>query len=302
MPVDPLSRYSGFNKKQRNVLDSAFDVLETEGGGSPEPSNFWTPLNMSTPVDALFDPSTDSTLSLVAGSRLVNTVSPMSGAMGGTATNLICNQADPAFGLQTSLWFPGASGSKLAVTGAGNIGRNKSAITLFLMGRFLTETFTAANTGTALIYVGTPTPDASRASLARSNTVANGLRLPARRLDADTPASADVGGNLGSCPWFAWVEYDYANAVRRLYINDVLIDTAAILTAGNTSDTASEAVNFGMASTTSLATFSMHLGGIHGGIISTADRNRMFGWALHRAGLAELLPSDHPYKASAPTT
>lgn len=63
-----------------------------------------------------------------------------------------------------------------------------------------------------------------------------------------------------------------------------------------------DAVNFGIASTTSLATFSMHIGGVHGGLISTADRNKMFGWALHRAGLAELLPAAHPYKASAPTT
>lgn len=303
MSIEPLGRYSGFNRKQRTCLDGVFDELEAGLGSGPEPEvNLWTPANLSTPIDALFDPTTDSTLTLAAGTRVVTTISPMAGAITATATNLICNPCDPAFGLQTSLWFPGASGSKLALSGAGNIGRNKSAITIFLMGRFLTETLSAGNTGTAMAYVGTPTPDSVRAALARSSTVPNGLRCTARRNDGDAASGVDLGGNLGSCPWFAWVEFDYANATRRLYVNDTLVDSSAMLTAGNTSDTASDAVNFGIASTTSLATFSMHIGGVHGGLISTADRNKMFGWALHRAGLAELLPAAHPYKASAPTT
>jgi YD repeat-containing protein len=271
------------------------------------PSGTWELADLTNPPEVWFDADVDAALVTTAnaGSNVVTAMvsqfnaGTYSGTPGGTG--LIWQRVNPKFSGRGSVYFPGTTNNRLTVTGGTALGQNVAGLTLIILCAFRNDSVTLANAGAGIIYVGTPTPDSSRAALLKSSSVNNMARATGRKADADAADGNDFGGNAGTMPVLYIVEFDYAGAAKRAWENgEQTLNDTAFQTPGTSANTASDLVCFGSASTGFWGEFEMQCGGIAQRVYATGDRQKIEGRIMHDNGIAHLLPVGHPYRDAPP--
>lgn len=131
----------------------------------------------------------------------------------------------------------------------------------------------------------------------------NKPRIQASRLDGGIAGvlSAAVTSTAYSMRLF---HVDFSTGVGSIYVNGTLaISNAALVDAGNTSNTAAAApLSIGAFNTGILAAdVDLASIAIDKTALAAGDIARLFGWAAHKYGLTASLPAGHPYKTVAPT-
>jgi hypothetical protein len=145
--------------------------------------------------------------------------------------------------------------------------------------------------------------------LLRSGTT-NAWQLTVRRLDGDSAST--IIGAIAEVDKDVIVEglakFSASGSTARLFINTVTQpNPLSEPTSGTTSsDTASQLDRIGSdgTGTTNVAGrlyLDVRVYGSAGAMLTVSDQQKIQGWAAHKYGFVNLLPSDHPYKLSAPT-
>lgn len=294
------------NRRPLVVVDGRVRELPVGDTLSPDlvdNSGSWSLANLATPPAVWLDPTVQSTVSTPLGSAVLTSIAsqfnPAYVATNGGAVNLI--RACSAFGGLPALAFPGTGNSWLTVGGANGIGRAKTALTLIAL-----AVLTQSATQRALMHVGSPTADATRASILTSSATGTVLRYTARRLDAVAAAGSDVGGAQGVFPlsggaFLIIASFNYATGQALCRVNGEQVHAIdPFLTTGPTSDTDSDLVRIGSASTSFLAPMLLQCCGIADVAYSTADHERIEGFLLHRARAEALMPAGHTYRNAPP--
>lgn len=274
---------------------------------SGPPAGTWQLSDLANPPEVWFDASVDAALvtTTVAAGNVVATVASLfnAGTYVGTAggASMIWQRANPKFNLRGSLYFPGTSPNRLTVTGGNALAQDVAGFTEIILLAFRNDSASLTNGGAGIIYVGTPTPDASRAALLKSSTTNNTIRITGRKADGGSASGNDVGGNAGTTPQLYIAEFDYAIGAKRLRINGAYeLNDPAFFTPGNSANTPSDLVCFGSASTGFWGEFEMQCGGMAKRIYSLADIEKIEGLIMHDNGIAHLLPVGHPYRDNPP--
>lgn len=124
-----------------------------------------------------------------------------------------------------------------------------------------------------------------------------------RRLDSDTNQAASDSVNHGT-DWLVMVGVnDYANAKSTLSVNGVTTVLGSFQTVGNTSATNGSQVSIGHAGDGSAQAFGDYAEVVYfQGALSDSDRQKLEGYLAWGWGLADSLPSSHPYKSAPPPT
>lgn len=295
------------------ALDNGLDPEITEAqwlesfGGLP-PTLAWGPEDLGTPPELWIDADDPSLYTLTANSRVIAALNSKfnAGTMTMTPLSIMLQMKAVPFNGRRAFAFPGTGGNgKITFTGsAANLGRNKSQMTLFVLGRFLTDSTTTTGGGVPLIYLGTPSADTVRTNIARSSVQANILRYGGRRNDGDTFAGLDVGGNMGSSVFMCIAEFDYLNTTTRMRINGVEAhERTDFLTAGSTSNTAPNYNGIGSSSAGGTTTpWEMNCAGVAERLYTEAEIEKIEGFFAWKLRMAELLPDAHPYRNEPPTT
>lgn len=191
-------------------------------------------------------------------------------------------------------------------SGAGDLFRNTGAGWCFSVIR--KRGTDGAGVFRASMYAPQSTSGATRFQSAVGSTAnSNANILFVRRLDADATTSLVGSSTVGS--WIIRCDLmDWSNGDGFVYINGSLdAQNLSLTSSGNTSNTAAfnNRVTIGAdASTTTPASFAdidaaCYLMG-SGSLPSTADRERLEGWAAWKLGLVSSLPIGHPYKSAPP--
>lgn len=138
---------------------------------------------------------------------------------------------------------------------------------------------------------------------------ANRIGMGVRRLDSDPYAYYGAASPHASGSWvMALGLVNYADRTVSLWINGALdtVHTGAFSGSGTSSNTDSARARLGSnTAVTSLPSFDgdgrVAMAGV--GLLSSSEIDKLFGWAAWdepSLGLADLLPSGHPYKSVAP--
>lgn len=130
----------------------------------------------------------------------------------------------------------------------------------------------------------------------------NKARILARRLNGDTSKQLGSGVEVGT-DWTATMySVQWTTGTGTIIVNGNIVETGNVSSSGNTSGGASDtAIYLGSEGETSFADIDIACFLLGSGTIpSAADTDRLFGYYLNRYGLADLLPSGHPYRYSPP--
>lgn len=163
---------------------------------------------------------------------------------------------------------------------------------------------TSAATRKEIFLVSTNTAGVARATILAGAT-ASKAGLGGRRLDADSVQLLASTNNVSTTAFQIHVgEFDWTNSNAAIYIDGTQDgSTTTFQTDGSTSNTGSNRIAIGAASNSGNNPMP---GDIAEAIvvendITTATRQKLEGYLAHKWGLVSSLPSDHPYKSSAPT-
>jgi hypothetical protein len=180
------------------------------------------------------------------------------------------------------------------------LGRNAGALCYF----FAASTANVAITSFAPLFDLNNSTGPDRASVYIRSSV---IEAGGRRLDADSFQSHTNGTPSNNTAYLGSVLYNYSSAALSIGFNGSALTSrgGGFQTAGNTSDTSSNAIRIG-ASTDTGGGGSFYNGYIAEFIAtrtvpSAGDRQRIEGYLAHKWGLTANLPSDHPYKTVGPT-
>src|SRR5690606_32498736 len=133
---------------------------------------------------------------------------------------------------------------------------------------------------------------------------ANRVGLNIRRLDADSAYSLNSDNSVGTSATIALISIDYVAQKAEVIVNGVVKSATGILTAGVTSNTDAFYGHLIGAERPNLGFFSGDVAEIimgTGDLPTSAEIDKLFGWAAHKYGLVDNLPLDHPYKLREPT-
>jgi hypothetical protein len=283
-------------------------VWEQIGGGGAAPGpTLWTPANLSPVASIWLDTSCDRVVKSGV-SRLVSRTSTPHLFQRLAGENPALSRA----GQVESIRFDSASlGSRLASDEGAvrNLSRACSYAAVLAVYR-LTATGTVQR---CLLSMTTATGGSSRfvALLGGDSPNNNRPGLIVRRLDADGAStlfdSADRGVGWQLVLW----EMNYGSRLGRIWRNgEVSVSNATLTTAGETSDTQSNAAIGLGAFVTDISGTALHIADADLAALvarfgttalSTDDVDRLFGWAAHAYSLTGLLPSAHPFKTTPPT-
>lgn len=185
------------------------------------------------------------------------------------------------------------------VKAAGNLAHGLS---IFTVSATVTDQGTSDAGTVASITIGTSN-SSTRCQVARGFVAVNGIYTGGRRLDTDTNANTSDSVNYGTGYRIAGGVNDYLNRRSTLYVDGAQVaQNTTFQTIGYTS--ATDAQFFLVGGTG--AGFNPHRGRtaevvLCRGVLPNDDRQKLEGYLAHRWGLAAQLPSNHPYKAAAPT-
>jgi hypothetical protein len=293
-----------------SALDAGFEGTEAEWlqsfGGLPVTLS-WGIEDLASPPDVWIDADDPTLYTTTDFSRSIATMQSKfnSGTISLVPSSVTLQGKSIPFNGRRAFSMPGTSGAgKISIEGSAGLalGKNASSIVLIMLGRFLTDGTGTTGGGIPLIYLGTPTADFVRASLARSSTNAQILRSSGRKNDGDSASGSDVGGHQGSTPWLAVVEFDLVNAQRRMRINGKATTPLSYFTAGTTSTTNALWNGIGSSSAGGTTTpFEFNKAGIKIGAYTLAELEKiegMIAWSVRMPDL--LLDSAHPYRNAPP--
>lgn len=276
------------------------------GGAAPTPS-LWTPASLSPGPSIWIDGECERTLRTGVERVVSRTSTPhVFRRISGDAPGLLLSAQREGIEFSPS---HGLGGSRLSCDEGDcrNLTRAASYGALFavyqktssdMVQRCLFSATTATGGSSRFVcLIGGDSPSSNRPGLI------------VRRLDADSSGvlfdSSDRGTGWQMVLW----EMTWSSGRGRIWRNGaVSVENASQTTAGSTSDTQSAAAVGLGAFVTDIsalhhadALVASVVGRFGSTALSTDDIDRLFGWAAHAYGLADLLPSGHPYKTSAPT-
>lgn len=119
-----------------------------------------------------------------------------------------------------------------------------------------------------------------------------------------TTTTTEVTGSVARLDTWSLVlaEARYNDGTLALYVNGDIdgINSSAFGGAGLTEDIAWTSLTVGAANTAEFYTGNIHLLLGNDGLLTSIQRDKLFGWAAHAFGMASLLPVDHPYRDNPP--
>lgn len=127
-----------------------------------------------------------------------------------------------------------------------------------------------------------------------------------RRLDSEAYSGASMPNSvIAGKIYIAFGYIDYSMNLIQLYIDGLLVGEKenAFTSAGNTSDTSSLRARLGSNGGTppsQLGDINIYTTIVNNTSINLNQRQKLEGWAAHKYGLTDNLPSDHPYKTKTP--
>lgn len=160
----------------------------------------------------------------------------------------------------------------------------------------------AGTSGDLVLLFTLPTSESARYFAHLEDSV--GVQVDGRRLDSDSYTSSSAYFiDPNDTPHVYQFVGDYSTATAVLGADGNTATDSSWLTAGNTSDTASQSAVIGMSMSGTVALF----GDICEIVVCTkklsaSEEDKVIGYLSHKWGLEANLPGGHPYKSAAPTT
>ena len=212
--------------------------------------------------------------------------------------------ANNVFGDKPAIRFNGSTstGQWLASTAANVLTASKNSLWCFVVVKN-NSVVVGKNMGIMRAPIGDGNDRGRFTCLSSEGGNQNKLFVLTRRLDTDSVNSFSYG-NIETNKKLLCFERNYTNAISSISVDGVKTSSIASGTTGNTSNTTSNTVPF-VVGTESVVT--NYLNGdiaclVFGNTeLLTEDRQKLEGWAAHKYGLNDNLPSDHPYKNLVPT-
>lgn len=206
--------------------------------------------------------------------------------------------------------LPAIIGPRISYASTGGLNtlfNNTSASYAFVV--FKKPVLTASGAFECLFsFLGSTGFDTRVIVLVSTTTDNDQLVLWTQRINGEGITVTDPNYALDTAWHMALFEMDWANGVAYMTVDDDSRNSQAMLSSGTTGNDAvgdytsninANAINAGGQSDTS----DCHIAGMVFGntqILSTEERNKLFGWAAHKWGLTGNLPLSHPYKSNPP--
>lgn len=192
------------------------------------------------------------------------------------------------------------------VTGVKTVMRNTSSGWAFFV--WQRQVSTGGGSDRVLLVFTTNAATNSRFTVAIDRPAnPNKISATVRRLDADSATTLASATSVNSGWHMGLVTMDWAAGDLMIYVDGALdAQNLSATTSGSTSNTDSAenpcvgAVVQALSSFADVDLAALLVGS--GGLPSSTEVDKLFGWAAHRYGLTSLLPSSHPYKLDPPTT
>ena len=129
-----------------------------------------------------------------------------------------------------------------------------------------------------------------------------------RRVDSDAfTAALSATAYTNGTSVIQSLSLNFAENINSQFVNGSAAGTSTFSGGGNSSDTAALSLAVGCSTADGISAGNLMAGLVSEvvltqGVLSTLDRQRLEGYLAHRWGLTANLPTDHPFKNTAPTT
>lgn len=271
-------------------------------GSSAAPA--WTPLDLTNPAAVICDHLSSRTDD---GAGLCTQWDDRSGnanhfsQSGASGLRPLIVASDAGVNNLPTLEFDGSNDFMNSTTAVTSMLQNSGSFWAFILYRNLTSSAAVRN----LLGCSTNLANTVRFAFQASRTSnTDKPTLGVRRLDADSFASLSAATAISTSYGAAMVRMDYTNGDGFVDVNGTLADASnlSLTSTGSTSNTASpNALKLASAADLSSYANCRIMAVVAGQTLPTSgDLDRLFGYYMHAADLASLLPALHPYKSAPP--